>query len=193
MSKRIYGLDLLRIILMLGVVTLHINLFSKEGELNLCAYNEFDSPLSYYSVLLIEFMAICAVNGFAILSGYVGYNAKYRMQRIIPLYFTVWFFNAAAAIIVHLTGVDSFRFMAPESVVEHLFPICGGAQWFFVAYTGVFLLMPLINSAVRNTDEKQLIVSVTAAVLLISCVGIFAEKDVFSLTLSGRSSGRWLW
>ena len=116
----------------------------------------------------------------------MGYAAKYRIQRIIPLYLTVWFYNIAAAIIVHLTGIDSFSFMAPESVTEHIFPICGGFHWFFVAYAGVFLLMPLINSAVRNTDEKQLIVSVTATVLLLSCVGTFANKDVFVLN-SGYS------
>ena len=37
---------------MLGVVILHVNLFSKAGELNFYAYDEFEGQASYYSPFL---------------------------------------------------------------------------------------------------------------------------------------------
>ena len=67
--KRNYGIDLLRMILMLMVVILHV--LGHGGVL------DATTPLSakYCVSWLIESFAYCAVNCYALISGYVYFNA----------------------------------------------------------------------------------------------------------------------
>ena len=70
--ERNYGIDLLRIVSMLMVVVLHV--LGQGGVL------KTSTPLSIgYSVAwILEIAAYCAVNCYALISGYVGVNSKFK-------------------------------------------------------------------------------------------------------------------
>lgn len=173
MTRRNYGLDLLRLFLMTGVVILHINFFSRDPEYT---FGEFSLP-----ALLLEYVCYCAVDGFAVLSGYVGFDSVYRPKRYVPLYMTVLLYNVLAAAAVHILGIVSFTYMAPDDITSHLLPLAGSTHWFFTAYTVLFLLIPLISSAVHNTAPKALCFSFLSALLLFMVSGIFFNSDDFWL------------
>ena len=67
--SRNYGIDLLRIISMLGVVFLHV-----LGHVVILSLDL--SPVNFSMVWFIEILAYPAVNCFVLISGYIGYKEE---------------------------------------------------------------------------------------------------------------------
>lgn len=87
-SERNYGIDLLRIVSMLMVVTLHILkrnlLYNKDVEIFSMKYN---------ILWILEIMSYCAVNCYALISGFVGVKSKFKYSNILILWLQVVFYN----------------------------------------------------------------------------------------------------
>lgn len=77
--KRNYGIDALKIVSMFMIVILHT--LGHGGILS--SVSIFSGK--YYAAWLMEIAAYCAVNCYALISGYVGINSKYRYSKIISL------------------------------------------------------------------------------------------------------------
>ena len=75
-TKRNLGLDLLRMVSMLGVVELHV--LGQQGVLASA------TPLSpdYMTAWLLETAAFCAVNCYALISGYVGIFGRFHYSSL---------------------------------------------------------------------------------------------------------------
>ena len=82
-KQRNYGIDLLRMIAMLMVVILHI--LGKGGVLQAAP------PLSirYETAWLLETAAYCAVDCYALISGYVGFGTRCRYADLAALWLRV--------------------------------------------------------------------------------------------------------
>lgn len=73
-TKRNSGIDLLRIISMIMIVTLH--LLGHGGILN----NLEPFTSGHYSAWTLEIIAYCAVNCYALISGYVSVHQNSNIQ-----------------------------------------------------------------------------------------------------------------
>lgn len=146
--SRNYGIDLLRIISMLGVVFLHV--LGHGGILNSDL-----SPANFSMVWFLEVLAYPAVNCFVLISGYIGYKEEKifpKIKNLLTLTFTVAFYSVSLFLI--------FKFFGPETLglkelVKSFFPIILKNYWFFTAYVGVFLLSPLLNLLVYKSNFKH--------------------------------------
>ncbi|MBQ4600628.1 MAG: hypothetical protein IJB17_03245 [Oscillospiraceae bacterium] len=70
---RHYGIDLLRVVAMYMVVVLHV--IGKGGVASAVQ----EPGLSFGALWFLEVGAYCAVNCYALISGYVGVNGRYGM------------------------------------------------------------------------------------------------------------------
>ena len=89
-EERNYGIDLLRSVAMFMVAILHV-----LGQGGILKATE-DSPGQLYAAWFLEIAAYCAVNCYALISGYVGLYAKHRYSSLAELwlrvtYYTVFF------------------------------------------------------------------------------------------------------
>lgn len=112
-KERNYGIDLLRIVAMFMVVILHI--LGRGGILDATvAYSS-----NYYIAWFMEIATFGAVNCYAIISGYVGYNRKIKYSNLINILFCAGFY------IVLLTVAGYFVVPGAdiESVKNSLFHI----------------------------------------------------------------------
>ena len=94
-DSRNYGIDLLRIISMLGVVFLHV--LGHGGILSLDL-----SPVNFSMVWFIEILAYPAVNCFVLISGYIGYKEEKifpKIKNLLNLAFTVAFYSVSSFLI----------------------------------------------------------------------------------------------
>ena len=82
-NTRNYGIDLLRITSMLYIVILHV--LGHGGILS----NVKAGSLHFHAAWLLESWCFCAVNIFALISGYVGYSEKERPHNYAN-YFVMW-------------------------------------------------------------------------------------------------------
>lgn len=160
-QERKYGIDLLRIIMMFFIVMGHV--IAHFGVIN----GEFNSAMDKWVVQTILFAILCHVDCFALISGYVGINSKYKYSNIIYLWLIVLIYN------VLLTFVAKILFPADVSrydLIQAFFPIFKGGYWYFSAYIGLFFFMPLLNMGINSLNERQAKISFGIIFFLFSCM-----------------------
>ncbi len=179
--KRNYGIDLLRIMLMFMIVMLHI--LGDGGVL------EAARPLSvnYNVAWLIESFAYCAVNGYALITGYVYFEAKYKLSSLVTLWLQT---------LVYSAGIMAFAWlMKPElffvdDLLDACFPISRGTYWYLSAYVGLFFLIPFLNAAIRTIPEQRMKKMLLILLAVFSVYTTICGGDPF--TLNGGYSVIWL-
>lgn len=164
------GLDLLRILSMIGVVFLHV--IDKGGIVANCAM----FSMNYYLVNFMECVAFGAVNCYALLSGYFLSTRKFKLKNLIQTWIEVVFYS----IVITLTCTCFFpQMVGIKDYVGMIFPVTFGQYWYFTAYVCLYLFIPLLNSLVDQLTEKQYRISICVAFVLLSIIPTVRYGDVF--------------
>lgn len=139
-NERNFGIDLLRILAMYMVVVLHV--LGCGGILETC--EQFS--VNYYIAWFLETSAYCAVNVFAMISGYVMVSTRFNGFKMIPLWLTVFFYSLVITIL--------FKFVPSLSIIHTVtkaelikaifFPVVSRQYWYFTAYFGMYFFIPFI-------------------------------------------------
>ena len=148
--ERNHGIDFLRIVSMLFIIILHT--LGQGGVIR----NTLTSTVQFKYVWFLETVAFVAVDIFAIISGYVSYTEKEKKvnyANYIRIWFEVVFYNLLLCTVFKLIKPEIVTF---KDYLAGLLPVTSNLYWYFTAFTGLYLLMPFINKAVRNTDELVL-------------------------------------
>ena len=172
-KTRNYGIDLLRCISMIMVVILHV--LSRGGVISSVNI----SSAEYNAACLIEIAAYCAVNCYALISGYVGISSQYKITNIIMLWIQVTFYSALISI-----GYSLYKWghIAEIDWMVVFFPMLSNQYWYFTAYFGAFFLIPFFNILVLNLTKKQAKSFVLVIILLFSFIPTLCKRDIFYLS-----------
>lgn len=171
MTNRNYGIDLLRIVSMMMVATLHV--LGHGGLLRTVEPGSFH----YAAMWALELAAYCAVNSYALISGFVGIKSKFKYSNIIPLCLTVSFYMLAVC--------AGFAVLRPGSVTWKNVVLCfvpfrSGMYWYFVAYFCVFFFMPFMNHLINTLDQRAAKTLVLTMLVVFSVLPTVLLKDMFS-------------
>lgn len=186
-SERNHGIELLRIFAMLLAAVLHI--LKKGGVITASEGN----LAAYSTVWLLEAAAYCAVNCYALISGYVGYSDRpkpLRLARCIELWLQVVFYSVIITTVYCIAGVGS---VGVSDFADAFLPVTSKQYWYFTAYIGMFFFIPLLNALVRRLNRRALVS------LCIMLIAVFSLYDTFAsfwkkdpLALAGGHSPLWL-
>ena len=179
-AERNMGIELLRAVSMLLVVVLHLNgsiLPAENGEGSV-----------YELVWLVEAAAFCAVNCFAMISGYVGAGAAASPGKALGLWLQTAFYT--------LTLTAVFAVARPEYTDKSAWlcavsPVLHGQYWYISAYFGLMLVMPVLERGVKNVSSKAL-GAFFAGMLLYICAAQYIGGVNTYAVLSGGYSLIWL-
>ena len=171
-QKRNYGIDLLRIIAMLMIVTLHM--LGLGGVLN----SAEQLSLHYNVGWLIEIAAFCGVNCYALISGYVSVGAKYKYHKIITLWFQVVFYTILVSICYMLKYPGT---VGKETWIRDLFPVITGEYWYFTAYVALFFCIPFLNYLLNTMERRKIEKLLVSCIVLFSLIPTIVCRDVFYL------------
>lgn len=97
-----YGIDLLKIVAMFLVLLLHI--LGHGGILGKLMSTPPELLSKYGMAWLIEIIAYCSVNCFALTTGYNYYGKKPHWSNLINLLFQIIFYSSVITIIFLLFG-----------------------------------------------------------------------------------------
>ncbi len=176
MDKRNYGLDFLRMLSMFMVVMLHV--LGQGGILgNAQGYN-------YWIAYFFEIASYCAVNAFALISGYVMWKSKTSVSKIAQLWMQVFFYGALISGIFFIIKPETISF---NILLNILFPFTRKNYWYISSYFGMYLLVPLLNAAIKNTSKKTMGISLFSCFVFFSIIPSFLQKNPYSLS-SGYST-----
>ena len=163
-SKRMANYELLRMIAMLMVITLHY--LNHTGSL-LIPGEAAESRRILGS--LIESFCIVAVDVYVLISGYFLVEAGFKVKRILVLLCQIWFYALLIPLIMLGTGI----FQGEGGIyrlIQYVLPLQTEHYWFATSYVLLYLFIPVLNTAVKHLGKRQL--QVTIAGLLIWFSGI---------------------
>lgn len=168
--NRNYGIDFLRILSMFFVLLLHI---LKQGGI---LESVEKLSLGYNLVWFVEICAYCAVNCYALISGFIGYNSKYKYSNLINLYFQTAFYALLATGIFYVINPDEVGWKA---FIKAVLPFAFNFYWYFTAYFVMFFFIPFMNKLLEACDFKQLTNLVALLVIFFSIVPVIFKKEIF--------------
>lgn len=170
--ERNYGIDALRLVSMYLVVVLHI--LGCGGILQ----NESAGTGVHIASWIMEHAAFVSVNCFALISGYVGLYNRHKISGLIMQWVQVFTYSVGIMVLLLLLQPD---WVGGEEILHALLPVGYGEYWYFTAYCGTFLFMPLINAAVQNQNRLQFIYSGAGVVFLFVLYPTLIDHNSFQL------------
>lgn len=182
--QRNYGIDLLRIISMCFVLLLHV--LGAGGILN----STEPYSLKYETMWIIESLAYCAVNCYALISGYVGVFSKYRFSNFIVLWIRVLFYSVIITLIMKCFFPQT---VGIKAIVCAFFPVFTGQYWYFTAYFVLFLFIPLLNHIIKTFNQRVLFICIIGIIISFSIINpVFDIVFGDVLELNDGYSALWL-
>nr|MCR4925311.1 acyltransferase [Clostridiales bacterium] len=130
-------------------------------------------------------LCYCAVNCYALISGYVGVNSKHKYSNIAILWLRVLFYSVIICIIFKICLPDTVN---TKNLFASFFPVLTNQYWYFSAYFLLFLIIPILNSALNNLSKKQLQV-ILISVVFINSIFMPFFQNVFLDTAFKLNSG----
>lgn len=171
-EKRNYGIDLLRFILMFMVCVLHT--LGQGGILdNVVDYNLFKI------LWFIEIASYCAVNGYAFISGYIAKDTKKNNEKIINMWFQIFFYSFVISVILKLFGFADF--VDKRELIKYALPITFNTFWYMTSYFILFLVTPLLNNYLFKIDKEESKKTLIILFVLFSIINFY--KDTFCTEL----------
>lgn len=177
MKSRNYGIDLLRILSMMMVVLLHI--LGNGGILS----STPSLSKNYYIAWFLEISAYCAVNCYALISGYVGINSHYKYSNIIQLWLQVFFYTTLITLFFYHIAPLQFD---TNSWIKAFLPVTHNQYWYFTAYFCMFFFIPYFNILLNQCTKGQMTLLLLTMFLFFSILPTFCQTDLFQ-TANGYS------
>lgn len=179
-KTRMANLELLRCAAMMMVVVLHY--LGKGGLLPELAGESMGAGGT--AAWLLEAFCIVAVNVYMFISGYFLCTSSFKLSRLLTLYLQLWLYSVVFGLVGALTGIVAETPVDTHYFLTLLFPVNMGHYWFMTAYIFLYLLLPLVGTAVKRMTKGQL--QLTAALLfLVFCI----SKSILPFRLEMDAKG----
>lgn len=163
MKMRQAGFELLRIVAMLMIITLHY--LDKGGILPGLASQPHTAGFLAWG---LEALCVPAVNVYVLISAWFLAESDYRPGKAVKLWVQVIFYSVGIAAILVLAGVIPPGELDKYRVMNYVFPVVEEHYWFVTAYMLMYLFAPLMNDTLRKLPRKTYRQGLGLLVLLLS-------------------------
>lgn len=170
-NERNYGIDLLRLVLMYMVCILHT--LGQGGILEACELGTAE----YRTFWFIGILSYCAVDGFAIISGYTAVDKPRRFEKLADMWFQAFFYSFVVTVILTIAGLNPS--WSVKSLIKRAMPVTFGTFWYFTAFFALFFAIPVLNRFVFAVDERTARIALIVMVVLFSCIEL--QTGVFKM------------
>lgn len=139
------GIELLRIISMLMVITLHLMLKGRFAESSNTVVN--------IEAWILVFLSSVAVNCYVLISGYFLSERQFKLYRVFNTYAQTWCYSVLTFVVLVL--IHGIEFSKGE-LLKSLLPLSFNNYWFVTNYILLLFIAPIINIAINHMDKKQM-------------------------------------
>lgn len=130
--------------------------------------------------MVYRICAYCAVNIFALISGYVSYTDKEKKtnySNYINTWLQVVFYGILVTIIFNIINPLTF---SKGNYIKVLLPVTNDLYWYFTAYTALFAIMPLLNKGIRSCSNQTMKKVFIVIFIVFSIFDTIAKKFVLN-------------
>lgn len=177
-GKRESSIELLRIIMVTGVILLHYNTMGggydavRKGSIN------------QYYLFGVESFFVCAVDVFIMISGYfLCTNKKRNFIKVVELLLQVIVINFMSYAIRCFTGELSLSF---RGIIGCFIPV----NYYVILYSTLYLLSPYINLLMENlnkNNKQKFLITIFLFFSVYTSLVAYVEK-IIGLQLNGLST-----
>ena len=150
-KNRQANFELLRIIAMLMVVTMH---YLMKG--NVASSMAEDGSVVNLLTWFIQSACIVAVNVYVLISGYFLVTAEWKISRLLKLVLQILCYSIGVPLVCLCLGVGNVAQWSVYDWGVAIFPLQMEHYWFATAYIVLYLLVPVLSVAVQKMEKKQL-------------------------------------
>lgn len=144
--KRQSNFELLRIVCMVMIVTLHTLMHGG-------AIRDIDiKSVNFILTHLLESISIIAVNCYVLITGYFGINSSFKINKMVNLYLQVLFYSVTISVIFWITNLQRINI---SSIINTIFPITTQVWWFMSIFLILYILTPYLNKLLSNLDFTE--------------------------------------
>ncbi len=177
-DERLIGIDMLKIISMLGIVLLHV--LGAGGVLKNTSYTTCNGGIAWG----MEILALASVNCFAMITGYLYISReKVKYSSLLSLLLSALFYSVAITAVFLACGLT----FSVKTLAAGVCPSLAGRYWYITCYTLVFVLIPFMNRSVAEWSEETYRKFLLTIFLIASVIPSLVGKDFFALK-NGYSS-----
>lgn len=145
-KSRLPGVELLRIVTMLMILTSHF--FVHGGILGKLSP---DSPY-FFICWIIEAFCYVMVNCYALITGYFQSSSKFKLKKLLLLWGQIIFISAFSYIILAAFGKIEFRW---SDFSRAALPVVMQRYWFATAYVILYAISPLLNFVIERMNKRE--------------------------------------
>ena len=179
--KRNYGIDLLRVVAMVFVIVLHLT-----GVGGICGAAVLGTPQFYISQFF-RIATFCAVNCYALISGFVGWSRTPKVSGLLNLWLKVIIFCVGITVFTQLRNPAAVNL---SDLWNAFTPVKLQKYWYFNAYVLMFPFTPLLNRGIQSIHGREAVLSAVGVCLLILTLRIPGIRDI--ILLGSGYSALWL-
>ncbi|MBQ2991106.1 MAG: acyltransferase [Clostridia bacterium] len=180
-KQRNYGVDLLRILSMLMIVTMHV---LWQGGLLRTA----DPSGAHYALgWAVEIACYCAVNCYGMISGYVGCTGRLRAGRVLLMWLQAAFYAVGLRLVCGALFPQTINIWEWK---QGLRPIGYHFYWYYSAYFGLTLCTPALNAALRAMKKREC--QAVLALMLFACSVLTTYSKADGMVVAKGYSVLWL-
>ncbi len=175
-SKRQANFELLRIVAMFMIISLHY--LVKGGVATPFPFVVKENPAGVLA-WLIEAFCIVAVNCYVLISGYFLVESAWKPGRAVSLVLQVLFYSLLIPALLLLAGVVSARDLDMYDWIGFGFPFGTEHYWFATAYLVMYLFAPFLAAGIGKMKKRDM------QILLAFLLAFFSlEKTILPLYLA---------
>lgn len=171
-STRNYGIDFLRMLSMFMVVILHT--LGQGGIL----VQLTPGTTSYQVAWFLEIAAYCAVNCYALISGYVGCYSKFKLSRLALLWIQIVFYTLGLTLFFTLKHPE---YLTAQTWLNACFPIMNTQYWYLTSYFGMSVFIPILNLAIQQLEQRYLRFLMITFFIFFITIPTIMQRDTFSI------------
>lgn len=145
-TQRMSNIELLRVISMLMVVTLHY--VGRGGIIS-------SAPvlgLTWSIASIVDGLAIISVNVYILISGYFLIKSSFKFQKLIDIVIQVFSYSFLLYLLFVFLGKNQF---SVSGFVKSIIPLLTNQYWFATAYVALYILFPFLNKGLLAMSQKQ--------------------------------------
>ncbi len=162
-------MELLRIIAMFLILTVHANYYSLGAPTHTDIIN---APIACATRVALESVSLICVNLFIFISGWFGITLK--RHKIANLFFQIAYFYFGIYAIALLSGHASLDLHSIKLLL-----LLTKHNWFIPAYILLCILAPILNAFIDNADRKRFLTVIVGFFAIQTWCGWLAESDTF--------------
>lgn len=163
MKKRQANFELLRVIAMLMIITLH---YLDKGGILPAPGEPFGA--AGLTAWLLEAFCVSAVNVYVLLGAYFLVEQDYEPMRAVRLWGQVLFYSIFIGAACVIAGIVPMQELTLYKLLIYLMPVTQEHYWFATAYIVMLLFAPLMNRTLRELPEKTFRRAIVLLLLLLS-------------------------